>query len=194
MLRGAGCLGPSFLQLPSGFSAYHLEDLRQYLGRLPAEYPYAVEVRNADFFAGGQAEQSLNQLLAELGIDRVILDSRPLFSAPPETEYETASQGRKPRVAVHTKITGTRPIIRLIGRDDVRRVKPWIVEWSRIIAKWLHSGLQPFVFTHTPDERYAPHLARDFHSELLRHTELIGEMPAWPGEVESHSAQQLRLF
>ena len=115
VLRGAGCLGPSFLQLPSGFSAHHLEDLRKYLGRLPAEYPYAVEVRNADFFAGGQAEQSLNQLLAELGINRVILDSRPLFSAPPDTEYETASQGRKPRVPVHTTVTGTRPILRLIG-------------------------------------------------------------------------------
>jgi uncharacterized protein YecE (DUF72 family) len=193
ILAEADCLGPSFLQLPSGFSGYHVDDLVGYLERLPRQFPYAVELRHHDYFDSGAAEDQLNRVLAELGIDRVILDSRPLFSAPAEDEFEEASQARKPQVPVHLVLTGTRPLVRLIGRDDLRRLTPWILQWSRTTAKWIHGGMTPYIFTHTPDERFAPQFARLFHEELSRHVDRIRPLPPWPGEGESDS-RQLRLF
>jgi uncharacterized protein YecE (DUF72 family) len=194
ILQQAGCLGSAFLQLPPGFSGYHLDDLGDFLRGLPRTYPWAVELRHQDFFDQGSTENALNNLLAELQIDRVILDSRPLFSAPPEDTTERESQSRKPRTPVHLTITGGQPIVRLIGRNDIRRVKPWIQEWSRVLAKWMHADLVPFVFTHTPDERFAPYLARSFHEELQLHTEHIADLPPWPGENEQGRDRQLELF
>jgi uncharacterized protein YecE (DUF72 family) len=194
ILDRSACLGPSFLQLPSGFSGHHLDDLERYLNSLPRDYPYAVELRHPDFFDRGKTEDALNQMLAGLAIDRVILDSRPLFNGPPMDEYERESQARKPRTPVHAVITGRYPMIRLIGRNDLQRVTPWVVEWSRVVAKWLNSGLEPFVFAHTPDEKFAPHFARKFHEELRRHTDLAGELAPWPGEEQQDDRRQLRLF
>jgi uncharacterized protein YecE (DUF72 family) len=191
ILTGAGRLGPAFLQLPNGFSGHHTEDLVRYLEQLPPHFQYAVELRHHDFFDGGKAELQLNRSLAELQIDRVILDSRSLFSAPPEDEFERISQGRKPQLPVRPVLTGTHPLLRLIGRDDIRRVAPWILEWSRTVAKWIHGGLTPYIFTHTPDERFAPQLARMFHDELARHVHDVGPLAAFPGEGD---ARQLRLF
>jgi uncharacterized protein YecE (DUF72 family) len=194
VMHAAGCLGSAFLQLPPGFSGHHLEDLENYLRNLPSTYSYAVELRHQDFFDEGKTEQALNRLLAEHQIDRVILDSRPLFSAPPEDIYERESQSRKPRMPVHLALTGNRPILRLIGRNDIRRVKPWIHEWSLMLAKWMHSDLIPFVFTHTPDERYAPSLARSFHTELRVHADHLADLPTWPGEEQQQQPRQLDLF
>jgi uncharacterized protein YecE (DUF72 family) len=82
----------------------------------------------------------------------------------------------------------------LVGPNDVRRASPWIHEWAPIVAGWIYSGLTPYVFTHTPDERYAPHLARLFHEELRRHAHRLDEMPTWPGEIAAERGRQLALF
>jgi uncharacterized protein YecE (DUF72 family) len=193
VLRRADRLGPSFLQLPPGFSPHHLEDLAKYLRRLPREYPYAVEVRHHGFFDSGPDAAALNQLLAELGVDRVIFDSRCLFSGAPEDEYETSSQNRKPQLPVHPTVTGRRPIIRLIGRDDPDRVLPWIREWVPVVAGWIEAGLRPYVFAHAPDDLFAPQIARRFHEELRIHADGIAEMPPWPGEQDAQP-RQLALF
>ena len=85
-------------------------------------------------------------------------------------------------------------MIRLVGRNDVQRVTPWIREWAPVVAGWIIGGLTPYVFTHTPDELYAPNLARAFHNELQRHTHRVQEMEAWPGESLSEQERQLALF
>ena len=136
-------------------------------------------------FDQGRHEDALNQLLGEVYADRVILDSRPLFCDAPSDESERKSQARKPRVPVHPKPIGRHPVVRLIGRNDTNRVTPWIREWAPIIAGWMISGLKPYVFTHTPDELYAPTLARAFHEELRRHTHRADAMSPWPGEAAS---------
>jgi uncharacterized protein YecE (DUF72 family) len=187
-------LGPAFLQLPPTFSASHLDDLETYLRRLPTEFAYAVEVRHADFFDQGKNERALNHLLAELRVDRVLFDSRPLFSAPPSDDHERASQSRKPQLPVHRAVTARSPIVRLVGRNDVRSVIPWIREWAPTVAAWIISGMVPYVFTHTPDELYAPLLARMFHDELRQHTHRVTEMEPWPGEVAQSHQRQLALF
>jgi uncharacterized protein YecE (DUF72 family) len=133
-------------------------------------------------------------MLTELHIDRVIFDSRPLFSAAPEDDAERASQGRKPRLPVHPTLTGRHPLLRLVGRNDLRRAAAWIHEWVPTISRWIACGAQPFVFTHTPDEAYAPRMARMFHEELARHASGIAGMRPWPGENEPREARQLELF
>ncbi len=194
ILDDARRLGPAFLQLPPTFSGHHLDDLAAYLHSLPTEFPYAVEVRHADFFDRGPHEAALNHLLAELHIDRVIFDSRPLFSAPPGDDYERDSQSRKPQLPVQRVVTARSPIIRLVGRDDVRSVSPWIREWATVVAGWIISGMTPYVFTHAPDDLYAPQLARLFHDELCRHTHRVVEMEPWPGDGAQNNQTQLALF
>ena len=194
ILKTANRLGPSLLQLPPEFSPHHLDDLAGYLRALPREFPYAVEVRHHDFFDSGKNERALNQLLGEVRADRVILDSRPLFSDAPSDESERKSQAKKPRLPVHQKPIGRHPVIRLIGRNDVERVMPWVREWAPIVAGWIISGLTPYVFAHTPDELYAPRLARAFHEELHRHTQRVDQMAEWPGESPSQLQRQLSLF
>ena len=193
VLKAAGCLGPSFLQLPHGFSPHHLEDLAAYLRELPREFPYAVEVRHRAFFDEAQYESALDDLLTDLHMDRVIFDSRALFSAPPSDPFEVESQRRKPNLPVHQSITWRHPMLRFVGRNELERNLPWIHEWSLKIAGWIKAGLHPLVFTHCPDERFAPYFARMFHEELLRHVD-GSPMSPWAGESESHPPKQLELF
>ena len=122
VLHNADRLGPTFLQLSPTFDPSRFNVLSQFLRRLPDEFPYAVEVRHPDWFES-QAEKELEQLLREQQIDRVIFDSRPLYSAPPSDEFEEKSQQRKPKVPIRTTITGSNPMLRFIGRNEVSRTQ-----------------------------------------------------------------------
>ena len=165
VLHEAGRLGPSFLQLGPRFGPDQFVPLKNYLSGLPQQFPYAVEVRHPNFFQE-PFETELNEMLTEMGIDRVIFDSRPLFSAPPTDEIEEASQSRKPKVPLRKLATGPNPLLRLIGRNDVARVQPWIDEWSETILEWFRSGKSPYVFAHAPDDAFAPALARLLAAKL----------------------------
>jgi uncharacterized protein YecE (DUF72 family) len=194
VLDYAGRLGPSFLQLPRGFSGYHLDDLGNYLRQLPRHFPFAVEVRHRDFFGETAWESELNALLLELRVDRVIFDSRPLFSVEPSDEFELKSQQRKPQLPVHDTVTARHPMIRFVACNDLRRAIPWIREWAPTVASWIRSGLTPYVFTHTPDDQYAPFLAKMFHEELMKHQHSVPALADWPGEHEKAQGRQLELF
>lgn len=158
ILHEADRLGPTFLQLPPFFEPRQFGNLQAFMQTLPGEFPYAVEVRHPDWFRD-PAEQELNSFLTEHEIDRVIFDSRPLFSKPPVDEIETAAQQRKPQVPVRTNATGNNPILRLIGRNDVASVSDWVDEWSKIAATWVEQGKSPYLFAHAPDDQFAPELA-----------------------------------
>lgn len=194
VLRAAERLGPTFLQLPPTFGAGQFPVLADYLRDLPRAWPWAVEVRHPDYFDGGPHEQALDQRLQALGIDRVLFDSRPLFAAPPSDAAEEEAQRRKPRPPLRRTVTGRRPLLRLIGRNDVAQVQPWCAEWAAVVAEWLAQGRTPYVFTHTPDDRFAPDLARLFHQELVRRVPDLPPLPAWPAEVAARAPQQRRLF
>lgn len=161
ILHDSGKLGPSFVQLPPSFGPEGIGVLGDYLSQLPTQFPYAVEVRHEKFFQEPY-ENELNLMLQEFGIDRVIFDSRPLFSETASDEIEAVSQQRKPNVPVVKKITGTRPILRLVGRNNLGLVQPWIDEWKVECENWISNGLEPYIFTHTPDDRFAPDFAEMF--------------------------------
>lgn len=173
-LEKHGCRGPAFLQLPPQFSGRDWPALEAYLRSLPGAFSYAVEARHGDWFLRGPVEQRLDGLLTELGMDRCLFDSRALFSAPPSDAAEEESQRRKPRSPFRRTVTAREPMVRLVGRNDMVATRPWIEEWAAIVSGWIGEGLRPIVFTHAPDDRFAPDLAIAFHERLR---ELRPELP-----------------
>jgi uncharacterized protein YecE (DUF72 family) len=187
-LAERGRLGPLLLQLPPLFSPGSLGDLKSFLERLPRDFEYGLEVRHWGWYDGeadeDSAESRLNRLLRQHRINRVHLDSRPLNSLPAEDPAEAAAQQRKPRLPFRKTVTGRHPVIRIVGRNHIEQVQPWLEAWARITDEWLNQGLQPFLFFHTPSDRYAPDLARLFHGILSELRPDLSPLEMWPGEVE----------
>ncbi|WP_166826957.1 DUF72 domain-containing protein [Thalassoroseus pseudoceratinae] len=193
--RQYDCLGPSFLQLPPTFSGSEFPKLQRFIEEWPAEFPLAVEVRHRDYFDDGPIENGFEKLLRERQFDRVLLDSRPLYSAPATDESEARSQTRKPNVPFRTSVTGSIPFVRFIGRNQLERVQPWVAEWAPVVADWIESGLTPYIFLHTPDDFFAPELARRFHQELSKYLPTLPDLASWPGERDDEAGfKQKRLF
>lgn len=191
ILHDADVLGPTLLQLPPDFDASRDRQLRSWLDRWPDDFPLAVEVRHADWFDQGPHEALLDAELTERGMDRVLFDSRCLYSEPPDDETERISQSRKPRSPFRATVTAHRPFVRFIGRDRIEKTDPWLASWSLQVAQWLMRGLDVYFFTHAPDDAFAPALARRFYQRLRQELPQLPEMPAWPAE---RLPKQLDLF
>ncbi|MCR9296306.1 MAG: DUF72 domain-containing protein [bacterium] len=171
VLAEHGRLGPAFLQLGPNFGPEQLPILDRYLRSLPRDYPFAVEVRNLGWFDSAANEQRLDALLGELEIDKVLFDSRPLYQSPPDDDVERISQTRKPKTPLRRTVTGAQPMIRLVGRNKIELVDAFVADWLPSISQWLQQGLRPIVFTHAPDDRFAPDLARRFANQLADYLE-----------------------
>lgn len=191
ILSDADRLGPSFLQLPPWFSGERLPELREYIKAIPREFPLAVEARHLDFFDQGRYETELEELLAEQQIDRVLFDSRALFSRPPDDAAERKSQQRKPRSPLRHSVTHRHPFVRFVGRNRIETVDGWIQEWADVLANWMMQGLQPYVFTHSPDDSFAPEFAATLYEAIRERIRDLPPLPPWPGRSQP---RQLDLF
>ncbi len=161
-----GRLGPVQLQLPATFGPDDLDVLADVCVNVPRSVEWAVETRHTEFAAGGSHERALNDLLANQGINRVILDSRTLFDGFPQDESEREAWDRKPRLPVRPVATADQPLVRIIGvNDPVQTIAGW-GKWVPKIAQWCERGLTPHVFIHTPNNHDSPDLARRFHAEV----------------------------
>ncbi|MBS4698901.1 DUF72 domain-containing protein [Aeromonas media] len=169
-------LGLLKLQLPARFGPAGLPRLAAFFEGLPPDFTYALEVRHPDFFAKGEAERTLNRLLMDKGINRIMLDSRPLFSVPATTPALVDAQGKKPRLPVHLLATANSPVVRLIGLPHPEDHHPFLPSWLPHWKQWLAEGKDLYLFIHTADNARAPELARQV-SRLLGQ-----EMAPWPGE------------
>ena len=165
-LREALRLGPTFLQLGPRFGPDRLPLLARFLDDLPRDFAWAVELRHHDWFDSGENEKRVNDLLRRLEIDKVLFDSRPLFQNPPDDEIEKVAQDRKPRTPVRQTVTGNHPMLRLVGRNRVELTDRFLNQWVPIIARWIQQGLNPYVFTHAPDDRFAVAFARRLAERL----------------------------
>ncbi len=194
ILDVARCLGPSFLQLPPDFSPDSRSILEKFLRELPTYLPWALEVRHFDWYDAGPVERWLDDLLTELRIDKVLFDSRPLYSKPPADDIEKASQSRKPKTPIRQTVTGEHPFLRIVGRNNLDDVTPWIEEWAPVIAGWIAKGLTPFVFTHAPDDKFAPEFARRMHAAVKKLLPSLPEMSGWPGEAVAQDARKQRTL
>jgi uncharacterized protein YecE (DUF72 family) len=183
-------LGPFHIQLSSNFSYNEMGKLESFLMDLPADVSFAVEVRHPDFFDKGKKEDYLLRLLRTLNMDRVIFDTRKLYSMKSNDESIVEAQRKKPKPNVRFEVTGSRPFIRYIGANDELNNVVYLKEWAIVVADWIREGLHPYFFIHAPDTFFAPVLGRRFHSELSKLIELQ-PMPEWPSERKD---EQLNLF
>lgn len=186
-------LGPCMLQLPPAAGRVAGSRIRRFLELWPSEIPLAVEVRHPDWFDEGPNERDLHRLLTHFGAERVCFDSRPLFSQPASDGATRVAQSRKPRVPGRKVGLSVSPLVRFIGRNDPSECDEWIAEWAGQVATWIQEGRVPLVFCHTPDEHYAPQLARRFHDALVKLNPEVPPLPDWPIGAEN-DAPQLGLF
>lgn len=184
ILSGGHVIGPSFLQLPPDYGPEQFDHLRAFLKKLPREFPWAVEVRHHGWYDQGTHEARLDGLLEDLAIDKVLFDSRPLYSLPPEDESEKVSQTRKPKTPHRETITAANPLIRIVGRNRPEQVETALVEWAETIARWIGAGLRPYVFTHAPDDTFAPQLARLLADKVRTHIPGMNPIPTPPRSLE----------
>lgn len=172
-------LGPFMIQLPASFGPADLPVLRSFLDGLPSGFAWSVEVRHAAFHAGGDAERPLNDLLHENGVNRVLLDSRPVFDGPRATPEEIDAWEKKPRLPVRAVATADQPVVRFIGQTDADANPSYWAPWIERVVRWLEDGRSPIVFLHTPDNVVAPELCRRFHGQVAARV-AVRPLPAPP--------------
>lgn len=184
-------VGPLMIQLPATFGPSLLGRLDAYLARLPDAFRYAVELRHPAF-CSGEGELRVNAVLTERGIDRVIMDTRPMRSGDPGHPDVATAAHAKPDLPVHAVVTAGTPFVRLVGHPDPDVNVPWMERWSERVARWIDEGSRPYFFVHVPNNVHAPGLARRFHELLARRAD-VGRLPPFPGESED-AGGQLKLL
>ena len=172
-------IGQYWLQLPATFGPHDLPALWQFLDALPKTFTYGVEVRHPDFFAKGESEIQLNRGLHERGVNRVILDSRPVHAAIPHTEAIRDAQRKKPKVPVHAVVTANHPMVRFIGSDNMTQNRQFFAAWLAKLSLWQQTTT-PYLFLHTPDIAQAPELVDTLWADLRNALPEIGSAPSIP--------------
>lgn len=175
----ANRIGQYWLQLPAAFGPSALPALWNFLDSLPKDFAYGVEVRHPAFFEKGADEQALNRGLHQRGVNRVILDSRPVHSANPHNEAIRDAQRKKPKVPVHALVTASNPLVRFIGSDDMQQNLTFFDVWLKTLPKW-EQKTTPYLFLHTPDIGEVQDLVHTLWPGLQQAFASIGNEPAIP--------------
>lgn len=152
-------LGPTMLQFPATVESRHLPIIAQLCQRWGLDAPLSVEVRSLDFFDKSDHEGRLLRMLSETGCDKVVMDSRPVFSTEAYCESLIDAQRKKPRVPCHAVATAVHPVVRFIGHPELERNHVWLDQWAKKLSQWLQEGRVPTVFVHSSDNIAAPTLA-----------------------------------
>jgi uncharacterized protein YecE (DUF72 family) len=183
-------VGQWTIQLPAAFGPEYLDRLKKFCASFPPNFPLGVEVRHMAFFSKGDEERALNQWLVESGIDRIIMDSRPVFAAKPNSEAIIDAQMKKPKVPVHAIATASHPMIRFIGHPEEQQNYDFFKPWLSKLPQWINEGKQPYVMIHTADNIIAPELAANIYKNLQKHITLpdLEPFPANDGN------SQLQMF
>ncbi|MBW3696629.1 DUF72 domain-containing protein [Vibrio sp. T187] len=183
-------IGQWTIQLPHQFEPQSLDTLKKFCALFPKEMKLGVEVRHLGFFDKSDAEKRFNHWLIENDINRIIMDSRPVFSAPPTTEAVIDAHQKKPRVPVHAIATANNPMIRFIGHPDQDANLTFFEPWLAKLPLWIEQGKQPYVMIHTPDNVEAPQLASRLYKELANRITL----PALADFPAGHGDSQISMF
>ena len=161
-----GRVGPVQVQLPPSFGPESFTVLRRFVASLPRSHDWVVELRHHGYFADGPAHRSIDDLLSQRGIGRVVLDTRPLYAAPPRSDAALAERDSKPRLPVLTDVVGSHPIVRVIGEDDRDGTLTGLRRWIPRLVTWLEEGREPYLFVHQPENLDSPGIARVIHGEV----------------------------
>ncbi|BAZ67966.1 MAG: DUF72 domain-containing protein [Pelatocladus maniniholoensis HA4357-MV3] len=168
-------LGPIFAQLPPSYAPTLIDDLTAFLSAWPhTEIPLALEVRHRDWFKEPHAS-NLTALLEKLGVGRVLLDSRPIYTG--EDDPQLQSERRKPKLPVQFSITAPFSLIRFISHPNLEINQPFMTEWVTQIQQWLQQGKQIYFFVHCPIEERSPSTARYFQKLLAQSGVKVPPLP-----------------
>lgn len=154
-------LGSILIQLPKQFAPEHLSLLETALSVLQ-DFTTAVEVRHPLFFAKGEQEKLFNQCLLKHQANRIIMDTRGLFTGPATDTITDEVRQKKPRVPVNVIATGQNPTVRFVGGNDEHVNNKCLSPWVKKCHQWRLAGLSPYLFFHRPDNKDAPWLAATF--------------------------------
>jgi uncharacterized protein YecE (DUF72 family) len=190
LMRGLGDrLGPIFAQLPPHYSPALMEDLVAFLKAWPRrEAPLALEVRHPDWFREPFSER-LPAVMEELGVGKVLLDSRPAYRGPGAPM--ASSERKKPNVPLQPVVTAPFSLVRFISHPEQEANRPYLEEWTTQVDTWLRGGVRVYFFVHCPEEARSPSNARLFQGLL----EQAGvNVPPLPWNTVSAPMSQLRLF
>lgn len=144
-LRGVAAfgeyLGPIFVQVSETFSPKRKNELFDYLGTLPKDMQFFLEVRHPEWFSNKTICKELFQTLTSLNMGAVITDTA----------------GR--RDCAHMHLTIPKAFIRYVGNSlhptDFTRTDAWIER----MKFWLDNGMEElYFFMHMHDEAYSPEL------------------------------------
>ncbi|MCK5903187.1 MAG: DUF72 domain-containing protein [Cocleimonas sp.] len=182
-------LGMIWLQMSRHFSPSQLPLLNTFLASLSTAFHYAVEVRHLGFFNKKEEERQFNQLLVKYNINRVVVDTRTLFSNPSDDIDTQKALRKKPRVPTHVLSTADQPMVRFISPMDLKLSEPALDQWAQKLIQWIDEGKTPYIFFHTPSNQKTPQLAQRFAMKMneLRHD--IPKIDLW-----SQQPQQRNLF
>ncbi|MGM3308584.1 DUF72 domain-containing protein [Anabaena sp. WFMT] len=182
-------LGPIFAQLPPSYSPALLDDLTAFLAAWPrTDIPLALEVRHRDWFQEPHAS-NLNALLEQLGVGRVLLDTRPIYTG--DDDPQLTSERRKPQLPVHFSVTAPFTLVRFISHPQLLVNQPFMAEWVTQIQTWLRSGVRIYFFVHCPNEDISPGNAQYFQ-QLLEQSGVA--VPPLPWNNLNQPPNQLSLW
>lgn len=134
-------LGPIFVQVSDSFSPNRRKELFDYLGSLPKDLQFFLEVRHPGWFAKEDVQKELFETLSGLNMGAVITDTA----------------GR--RDCAHMHLTVPKTFIRYVGNSlhptDYTRCDAWV----KRMKYWLDKGIKElFFFMHMHDEAMSPEL------------------------------------
>ena len=181
-------LGPVLMQLPPSFAPARLMELERYLRRWPRAFEMALEVRHIQWWEPEHAA-ALNELLSELNVARVLLDTRPVYQS--EDDPQQGCRMVKPRLPVDPIVTADFTLVRLITHPRAEATDAYLDQWADQCADWIREGTRVYFFMHCPIEERSPGYARDFYSRLKARTE---DLPDLPWRSVKPPPKQLALF
>jgi len=196
-------LGPIMAQLPPSYSPASISDLKAFLSAWPRrDVPIAVEVRHLDWFRP-QMAIALNSLLNELGVGRVLLDTRSMYDwegydwegddqeGEGDADPQRLSNRRKPKVPLQPVTTADFAVVRYISHPRLLRNQDYLSEWVALVNQWLHEGKQVYFFVHCPREEESPAIAQYFQTSL---EDRGAPVPPLPWNELAQPPDQLALF
>ncbi len=184
-------LGGIFLQLPPSYSPASFKDLELFLAswRSATQTPLFLEVRHLQWFHYRQVDR-LNRLLTKHQIDRVMLDTRPIYNA--DDNPQQYSVNTKPNVPVQPIVTSNTAFVRYISHPMRDLNTEYLMEWVKQVSTWLIQGKTVYFFVHCPLEDNSPQNARYFQELLERSGVQVPPLP-W-NTLPSPDLTQLGLF
>lgn len=130
-----GNLGPAFIQFHENFSYGDKAALFKFLEQWPSEFELTLELRHPSWFPDRKILPALGDYLHKRGIGLVITDVA----------------GR--RDVLHTSLTSSWTMVRLIGNDLDPSDESRLQDWSQRFIQWQSLGLKDiYLLLHQPDD------------------------------------------